>query len=390
MVTDGNQRAALAVTRSLGSKGIKVITADVISSTLSGASKYSYDCETYTSQNREEEFLASIKQIVDKQKINVIYPITEITMFILLKHRDEFPGVSIPFDTYEKVSRLCDKANLIDICTPLDIPFPASIYVKNGGEALENTIDFQYPVVLKPYKSRILADGQWLSTSVNYAASRIELERLCTTDPVFSAFPFIVQEYIEGYGQGVFLVFDQGRLVASFCHKRLREKPPSGGVSVLCKSEAIDTELERMAIQLLEQVQWHGVAMVEFKVNEVTGPYIMEVNTRFWGSLQLAVDAGVDFPLISYQIAIGESPPKLDKPYKIGVRLRWLLGDLDRLYLVLKSSEYNLRHKLSQLVVFFVPWQPGLRYEVNRLSDIRPFFEEVKQYFSEIFRSREK
>ena len=37
--------------------------------------------------------------------------------------------------------------------------------------------------------------------------------------------------------------------------------------------------------------------MVEFKHDERDGvPKLMEINGRFWGSLQLAIDAGVDFP----------------------------------------------------------------------------------------------
>ena len=55
-------------------------------------------------------------------------------------------------------------------------------------------------------------------------------------------------------------------------------------------------EKQRLKQELLDELNWHGVAMVEFKVTEDGTPYLMEINTRFWGSLQLAIDAGVDFP----------------------------------------------------------------------------------------------
>ena len=46
--------------------------------------------------------------------------------------------------------------------------------------------------------------------------------------------------------------------------------------------------------------------MLELKVDAATGvPYVMEVNGRFWGSLQLAVDAGVDFPVLLVRRALG-------------------------------------------------------------------------------------
>ena len=82
---------------------------------------------------------------------------------------------------------------------------------------------------------------------------------------------------------------------AVFAHRRLREKPPSGGVSVYRESVAPDPSLVARAAALLAGLGWRGVAMVEMKTDARTGtPYLMEVNGRFWGSLQLAVDAGVD------------------------------------------------------------------------------------------------
>jgi len=68
---------------------------------------------------------------------------------------------------------------------------------------------------------------------------------------------------------------------------------------------------------------WHGVAMVEFKVSADGTPYLMEVNARFWGSLQLAIDAGVDFPWLLYQLATGRDVES-DDDYVTGVKSRWL------------------------------------------------------------------
>ena len=57
--------------------------------------------------------------------------------------------------------------------------------------------------------------------------------------------------------------------------------------------------------KILGHVAWEGVAMVEFLVADDGTPYLMEVNTRFWGSLQLSIDAGVDFPYLLYQVFAG-------------------------------------------------------------------------------------
>ena len=129
-------------------------------------------------------------------------------------------------------------------------------------------------------------------------------------------------------------------------------------------------------------MKWHGVAMVEFKVSSDGIPYLMEVNARFWGSLQLAIDAGVDFPYLLYKLTLGESPGKASG-YKIGIKTRWLLGDLDHLYLILKSHTGRRQGrslKWRTFIEFSKLFENNTRYEVNRWDDLKPFMFELKQY----------
>ena len=82
-------------------------------------------------------------------------------------------------------------------------------------------------------------------------------------------------------------------------------------------------------MELLRALGWEGVAMVEYKRDVHSGEHVlMEVNGRFWGSLQLAIDAGVDFPSLLARVALGEKPAPVTR-YRLGVRTRWTLGDLD-------------------------------------------------------------
>ena len=62
----------------------------------------------------------------------------------------------------------------------------------------------------------------------------------------------------------------------------------------------------------------------------------MEVNGRFWNSLPLAIAAGIDFPFLLYRLAIdGDIDPV--ETYRVGVRSRWLLGDIRHLISVVKG-----------------------------------------------------
>ena len=106
----------------------------------------------------------------------------------------------------------------------------------------------------------------------------------------------------------------------SFAHTRIREKPPTGGVSVYRESVPLRDDVRAYSERILGRFNWSGVAMVEFREDRATGiPYLMEVNGRFWGSLQLAIDAGVDFPAMLVQLALGEEIPRISS-YRMAPR----------------------------------------------------------------------
>jgi len=74
--------------------------------------------------------------------------------------------------------------------------------------------------------------------------------------------------------------------------------------------------------------------MVEFRDDGINPPCLMEVNGRFWGSLQLSIDAGTDFPNLWVSILNGKSiEPSVT--YTEGLTLRWLCGDVKRFLYIL-------------------------------------------------------
>jgi len=165
----------------------------------------------------------------------------------------------------------------------------------------------------------------------------------------------------------------------------LREKPPSGGVSVLCESAPVDPTACEHATRLLKEIGWRGVAMVEFKQDSRTGTLkLMEINGRFWGSLQLAVDAGVNFPQLAVDIALNRAQPVNN--YRVGVRSRWFWGDTDAMVSMLLRSRQQLNlprnhpGRWRTLLSYLLFWQPGMRYELERCSDPAPALLAAKRW----------
>ncbi|MGI9292171.1 MAG: ATP-grasp domain-containing protein, partial [Gammaproteobacteria bacterium] len=90
----------------------------------------------------------------------------------------------------------------------------------------------------------------------------------------------------------------------------------------------LNQPLIEQAEKLLKALQWNGPAMVEFRHDERDGRYrLMEINARFWGTLELAIKSGVDFPWLACLVATG-TPFEGPQNYRAGSEQQWSLAEL--------------------------------------------------------------
>ncbi|NUQ21727.1 MAG: hypothetical protein HOQ09_12325 [Gemmatimonadaceae bacterium] len=384
LVTDGEQRAALALVRSLGRAGHRVHVTSRRGRSLAGSSRFAAsDHEVPDVLTAPAEHVDALVAIVGRVGAEMLIPVTEGSLLAVLPERERFDGATIPFADFEQFSAISDKARVLAEARALGIAVPEAITVQERAELTPELVRLlRYPVVLKPSRSVRAGAGRSSKHEVRHAADAAELQRI-GRELLGSAFPLLVQRRIIGPGQGIFLLRWNGRTVARFAHRRLREKPPAGGVSVYSESVAADDALVAKSEALLDRFAWRGVAMVEYKVDAATGtPYLMEVNGRFWGSLQLAVDAGVDFPALLVSAATGEEPPPVTS-YRVGARNRWWWGDVDQLLTRLRRSRQRLSlppdvpGRITALGEFIAATLVRGRNEVLRLDDPRPFVQET-------------
>ena len=380
VVTDGQTRAALAVVRSLGRAGYRVSVCAPQRNSLAAASRFAATSVAVPDALAEpERFAAAVGAYARAQGARVVLPIADASLLAVLGHRSTLGDLIVPFPSLEPWHAVADKKGIMDAADADRIATPASVTLASA--AVDNVLTtLPYPVVLKPHRSVVGRDGSRTKVGVLHAASADDARRALHELPR-EAFPVLAQERIIGAGIGIFVLVWNGKLVAAFAHRRLREKPPAGGVSVYRESIALDQDLLRRSLALLARFDWNGVAMLEFKERESDGtPYLMEVNGRFWGSLQLAIDAGVDFPRLLVEAALGATPTPVTT-YQVGVRCRWWWGDVDHLLLRLLRSRSALDlptespGRLSALVDF-LRVRGRDRNEVLRWDDPKPFVRE--------------
>jgi len=336
VVTDGMWRKSLSAIRSLGKQGYQVHVFGDTRLTVGFWSRYTAKrvLAPTASTNRDAFHTALLRHLKEIKAEGgqkpVLLPMEDATMDCVVSDRQTFAELAnflIPEN--ESFWVASDKFETMQFALRLGIPHPRTTLASDGTSLVAAVARLESSVV-KP------ATGAG-SRGVRYDAKFTQEEAQDYIDRYGAA---LAQQRISSAGDaiGVALLYDANKnLIAHFCHKRLRQYPNSGGPSTdrIGIGDGVFFDMSR---RLVETLDWRGIAMVEWKIEPSSGvPMLMEINPRFWGSLELAVRSGVDFPALYARAAAG-LPCGRPTP-SLGVRCRWLLpGDVLR-YLTSRPSE---------------------------------------------------
>ena len=374
LLPDGDERSSLAAARSLCAAGHQVLVASTSRWDLAANARGVEAVPIGITAGRDPgRFAAIILALAEHRAVDLLLPVTDASVEALLARARDLPrGVRLPFPTLTTWRAATDKDGVLALAEASGLGIPDTRRIPSPTDTLVLPDPAFFPAVLKPHRSVVAgAASSGTPHRVVPVADRDECVRALRQMPA-SAYPVLVQREVRGPGEGLFLLRWNGRIVAAFAHRRLREKPPWGGVSVYRESIALPPALLAAGTALLERLDWQGVAMIECKYDLAMNRHIlMEINGRLWGSLQLAIDAGVDFPRLLVECATGPLPVPVTE-YRVGVRSRWFWGDVDHLYL-------RLRHGPGRLAALaaFLRHRPGQdREEIWRWRDPRPFIVE--------------
>ena len=200
--------------------------------------------------------------------------------------------------------------------------------INDPGDLPTAVAEFGFPFVLKPTISwtgktarrvvptEVINDKEALEVTARFLAAGAGV---------------IAQEWASGRREGVSLFMVDGEVLAHCGHMAHRTAPLLGGSSVLRESIAVPDEVLNASVQLAKAIGIEGPCEVEFRRNAVGQSLLMELNPRLAGTMENAIRAGVDFPMMTWQWASGQ-PIRRVKDYRTGVRTRWLYGDVRWLF----------------------------------------------------------
>jgi len=326
IVTDADTRLGLCVIRALGRAGCRV-TALGSARAVGSSSRYAHQHYELPEGRYQDTLPAALEALGPTH--DLVLPVSAFSISVILASAERLKKFVRFYLPSGDVFRLAsDKREVTRAAKELGVPIPETYDGPQGLPLSEwaQRLESRLPLVVKfSDEERI---GSWAPADrYRIVRSVADLEREYDRMNRIARDP-LVQEYVEGDGYGFFaIVGPEGEIVSSFCHRRLREYPISGGPSTLCES-VHDPRLIELGTRLLRGIGFRGVAMVEFKRDGKAGDYrLLEINPRFWGSLPLAIHCGVNFPVRQAELALGRQPSAAT-PYRVGRKVRFFLPDL--------------------------------------------------------------
>lgn len=357
IVTDGMRRKSLSAIRSLGKAGYRVhVFGD---SRLTIGFWSSFTARRILGPDAKDDVVGFgntlLRHLVELQVSEpdpprpILIPMDDDTLRYVVDNGERLRAYADFIVPGPSAFAICaDKSATMALAARLRIPHPQTEVADSASSLLATIARMPGEFIVKP----VQGSG---SRGVRYNPVLTAPE----ADNYLDTFgPALVQERVPAHGDAIgvsVLCGGDGQCLAHFAHRRLKEFPNSGGPST-DRVGIADDKLLTMSLQLLAELKWQGVAMVEWKIDPRTGAaMLMEINPRFWGSLELSVRSGVDFPVLYARAAAGD--PQTAPPPVLGRRCRWLIpGDVLRWLTADRSKRESLRTFCSGLPYTAEEW----------------------------------
>lgn len=316
LVTDGEFKHTLGIVRSLGTRGHEVHLLARSGRAPAAHSRWVARWHAAPAAGASQYDVRLIEVAAALAPVSLI-PVGSGAWASADRLRDRLPpGVGLAIATRESFAIANDKRQTADVARMLGVRTPEERPVRSLEDARSAWKELGVPLVLKSARE----EGRKV---LRYVRSAEQLPAAFEAVRAAAGGEVIAQSHVAGDGYGFSALYWHGVRVRGFAHRRVREWPPSGGTSACAESVTGAPEIERAGAALLDALKWHGVAMVEFKGSPAQ-PVLIEINAKFWGSLDVALAAGVDFPGDLTALLEGRTLPP-QAPVR-PVRFSWPLG----------------------------------------------------------------
>ncbi|MEW6212008.1 MAG: ATP-grasp domain-containing protein [Acidobacteriota bacterium] len=328
-LTYGWCRVSYVIVHSLARRAVPVHVGDASRLAMCRYSRHHASFSRYRNPYRDPDgFISDIVDAMQRTGAQVLIPGHE-DILVIARLRDRFPkNILIPVVEADRIAATINKWTVCELARQAGVPVPDTFKPETREELIEKSKSIPYPSVVKTQLGNS-GKGVFIVASADECLKRFDW--LVETYKLDREHWPIVQAFAPGSGYGVCMLYNRGECRASFVERYLRCKEGRFGTSVFRESVRVP-ELEEYARSLMDSLKWHGVVHLDFHYDEQSRrAALIEINPRFWGALDLAVRAGVDFPWLLYRMAVDGDVERVAS-YQTGVRSRWIVGEMIHLF----------------------------------------------------------
>lgn len=299
LIPDGERPFAYHVLNCLS--GLDDVDVHILSKDANTLAKYSRTTKTFHLLKPGQSLMEGVAEICSRIHVDLCMPVGSDGAYYFAEHRESVEKITklILIESAETLMNVKDKGKFADLLRSHQLPHPHSI---TSSAQLEDELDgLVFPVLVK---SRRGGGGD----GIDKCTDRDDLLARVNGNPIFFD-EFIIQEYVEGDDIDCSTFCRDGKILAYTTQKGLYVDPES-----YLPMEAVEfihhPEVLGVAEKLVSTLGWNGIAHVDTRVRKSDGSIdIIEINTRFWGSLEGSLYAGVNFPYIACLASLGRTFP---------------------------------------------------------------------------------
>jgi len=376
LIPTGFDPGSYSCVRSLARRGIRTIVASQYDSVPAAGSRF---CDEFVRIPSPDDDLLDYRdtllRLATRDDVKTILPLRPQDTYLFSLYEPLFDEhVSLVTPPMEMLRTVHDRVLLVEAANDAGVPAPDT-HLLSKVERVDHKliVKSRYNLLAGEYLDSYLDRESATEKSVSHYLPGEELDRDALTERM--GHEPIVQEYIPSSAEYVFgALYDHGDALATFQHRQIRGNSYTGGGGVYRKTVDIP-ELERVGRQLLDSLEYHGLACIEYMRHEETGEFVLtEINPRLWQSLPVAVRAGADFPWYYWLLATGHSD-MIDPQYEVGVGSHLLYGEFGHL----RSLFTDDSPIVSRPPAYRTGWEivrscyEDPRFDNLRFDDPRPF-----------------
>ncbi len=304
LIPDGESPLLIFVVNCLAEvSNIKIYIMSSVKSNSVRYSRYNSNYRYYPKTDNDAHWIQQINDEVKKHKIDVIVPIYEIGISRIIKNNKYLDKnvKLVPLPDLETFQIAINKYELIKHCRRHHIPIPDSFLVANNRQSTSSNFgEIDFPVIIKPIKNCGEGRGIFSFNTSNELILHLQKK----TDH-----PILVQKYIKGYDIDCSVLAKEGKIVAYTIQQGNLpgSNPYKPHLGLEFKK---NDELFEIVKKLIASLHWNGIVHIDMRYDQENDQYVViEMNPRFWTTVDASHLMGVNFPYLSILQALEKDFP---------------------------------------------------------------------------------